>query len=528
MPDRTTIWKQPEHCLEAVQSCGTALYYVAPEIITLEMCRAAVKNIGKAILHVPDHLKTPEICLLAVRQDINALPYIPERLLTEELCLAAVREEGNALRYVPGLFRTAEICLAAVTRHGTALAYVPEALKSANLCLAAVRQHGMALQYVPWAARTEEICLAAVKRHGMALQYVPEAAQTDAVCTAAIRQHNPALQFVKRESLPPDRRVWRDDDEAEYARSGLVGQNSVEAYPDATASYDEAGQGQKSTAGKKLARDKAQFKWQVDDCMAFLESRLPVLPEIVIQLGTGLGELADALENAVTIPYAELPHFPRSTVKSHSGNLVVGTIAGKGVAILQGRFHHYEGYSARRVGFPIRVMARLGARTVLITNASGGLNPDFQPGELMLARDHINLLPDNPLRGPNMDNWGPRFPDCSAPYDAGLREGFLASAAALNLPLREGVYICVPGPSLETPAETRFFRQIGADAIGMSSVPEVLTALHAGMRVAMLSVIANVNNPDKFQAIRLEDIIAAAQAAEPRLRQLILHFLERP
>ena len=274
--------------------------------------------------------------------------------------------------------------------------------------------------------------------------------------------------------------------------------------------------------------DMNQFRREVEDCAAFLRKRLPLLPDIVIQLGTGLGELAEALEDAVAIPYAELPHFPASTVQSHGGNLVVGKIVGKGVAILQGRFHHYEGYSARRVGFPMRVMSRLGAKTALITNASGSLNPDFQPGDLMLARDHINLLPDNPLRGPNVEEWGPRFPDCSAPYDAGLRERFRASAAALNQPLREGVYICVPGPSLETPAETRFFRQIGADAIGMSSVPEVLTALHAGMRVAMLSVIANVNNPDNFQAIRLEDIIAAAQAAEPRLRRLILHFLETP
>lgn len=274
--------------------------------------------------------------------------------------------------------------------------------------------------------------------------------------------------------------------------------------------------------------DMNRFRQEVEACVAFLRERLPVLPEIVIQLGTGLGELADALEDAETIPYETLPNFPRSTVQSHGGKLLVGKIAGKGVAILQGRFHHYEGYSARRVGFPIRVMAELGARTVIITNASGGLNPDFQPGDLMLARDHINLLPDNPLRGPNVDEWGPRFPDCSRPYDERLRRFLRESAEALGLRLHEGTYICVPGPSLETPAETRFFRQIGADAIGMSSVPEVLTALHAGMRVAMLSVVANINNPDNFQAIRLEDIIAAAQAAAPRLRRLILHYLETP
>ena len=251
-------------------------------------------------------------------------------------------------------------------------------------------------------------------------------------------------------------------------------------------------------------------------------------PETAIILGSGLGGLVDEITDKTEIKYGDIPHFPVSTVEGHRGSLIFGKLGQKDILAMNGRFHFYEGYSARRVGFPMRVMARLGAQTVIITNASGGLNPDFQPGELMLACDHINLLPDNPLRGPNVDAWGPRFPDCSQPYNEHLRHALRESAAALDMPLREGVYICVPGPSLETPAETRFFRQIGADAIGMSSVPEVLTALHAGMRVAMISVIANVNNPDNFAAIRLEDIIAAAQAAEPRLRRLILHFLGRP
>lgn len=272
--------------------------------------------------------------------------------------------------------------------------------------------------------------------------------------------------------------------------------------------------------------DTNAFRQEVEECAAFLAAHLRATPEILIQLGTGLGELAAALAEPQCFPYAELPHFPKTTAPSHCGQLWLGRLAGRNLAILRGRFHFYEGHSAQRVGFPIRVLSRLGARMALIANASGGLNPAFRPGDIMLANDHINLLPDNPLRGPNQDQWGPRFPDCSAPYDAGLRQGLMASAAALQLPgLRSGVYVCVPGPSLETPAETRYFRQIGGDAIGMSSVPEVLTALHAGMRVAMLSVIANVNDPDAFTPIRIEDIVAAAQAAEPRLRALIHHFI---
>ena len=275
-------------------------------------------------------------------------------------------------------------------------------------------------------------------------------------------------------------------------------------------------------------REKAweRFRQDVAECTAFLKERLKTPLDVLIQLGTGLGELADSFQDAIVLPYAELPHFPRATVESHSGNLVVGQIAGKNVAVLQGRFHYYEGYSAQRVGFPIRVLSQLGAKTAIITNASGGLNPAFHPGDLMLAQDHINLLPDNPLRGPNADEWGPRFPDCSEIYDETLIQEFLESSAALGFWLRNGVYICVPGPSLETPAETRFFRMTGADAIGMSSIPEVLTARHAGLKVAMISVITNVNNPDKFVPIHLEDIVSAARAAEPRLRQLILHFLQ--
>jgi purine-nucleoside phosphorylase len=272
--------------------------------------------------------------------------------------------------------------------------------------------------------------------------------------------------------------------------------------------------------------DKALFQQQVEAAVARIRTCISQPPEVLIQLGTGLGELAKAMQVDCSLRYEEIPHFPRSTVASHAGNLVVGTLAGKRVAILQGRFHWYEGYSAREVAFPIRVLSLLGVNTAIITNASGGLNPAFRPGNIMVLNDHINLLGDNPLRGPNVDAWGPRFPDLSTPYDPELRSLALKLAKRQRLDeVVSGTYVCIPGPSLETPAETRFLRMIGADAVGMSSVPEILVALHAGLRVLGLSVVANVNDPDHFQPILIDDIIAAARKAEPRLQQLIIHTL---
>ncbi|MBV5316756.1 MAG: purine-nucleoside phosphorylase [Desulfobulbaceae bacterium] len=272
--------------------------------------------------------------------------------------------------------------------------------------------------------------------------------------------------------------------------------------------------------------DSRQHQQAVEAAVAFLRSRITEPPEVLIQLGTGLGELAKAMQVDCTLAYEEIPHFPRSTVTSHAGNLVFGTLAGKRTAILQGRFHYYEGYSAREVAFPIRVLALLGATTAIITNASGGLNPSFRPGTLMVFADHLNQLGDNPLRGPNIDAWGERFLDLSSPYDLQLRQLALRLAARLGLSeVETGTYVCIPGPSLETPAETRFLRMIGADAVGMSSVPEILVALHAGLRVLGLSVVANVNDPECFQPIRIDEIIAAARKAEPRLQQLIINIL---
>ncbi len=273
--------------------------------------------------------------------------------------------------------------------------------------------------------------------------------------------------------------------------------------------------------------DIQEHRRQVEQAVLFLQEQLPVVPEILIQLGTGLGGLAEGMEKKVVIPYEDIPNFPRSTVTSHAGNLVCGTLAGKNVAILQGRFHCYEGYTARQVGFPIRVLSLLGVKVAIITNASGGLNRDWSAGMIMVLTDHMNQLGDNPLRGPNVEDWGPRFPDLSDPYDPDLQQLALLAANKLNMDeVISGIYICIPGPSLETPAETRLLRQWGADAVGMSSVPEVITALHGGLRVLGLSVIANVNDPDNFVPVLLDDIVRAAGRAEPRLLALVREIVQ--
>ncbi|MEW6221167.1 MAG: purine-nucleoside phosphorylase [Thermodesulfobacteriota bacterium] len=277
---------------------------------------------------------------------------------------------------------------------------------------------------------------------------------------------------------------------------------------------------------ERLDAAMAAHRAQVEEAAAFLAERLPVAPEIVIVLGTGLGGLADRIHDPLVLPYAEIPHFPRATVASHAGNLLCGLLAGRRVAALQGRFHFYEGYSTRLLTLPLRVLSRLGPRLLIVANAAGGLNPAFRPGTIMIIRDHLNLLGENPLRGPNIDAWGPRFPDLSRAYAPELVA--LASRAAATLALTEvssGVYVAIAGPSLETPAETRFLRLCGADAVGMSTVPEVIVARHAGMAVLGLSVIANVNDPDNLAPILIEDVIAGAQAAESKLVALVEEIL---
>lgn len=264
------------------------------------------------------------------------------------------------------------------------------------------------------------------------------------------------------------------------------------------------------------------YRLQVEQAVAYLGERISAPPEIVITLGTGLGSLADLLDSPLVIPYAEIPSFPQAQVVSHAGNLVFGKLAGRSVVVLQGRCHYYEGYSTRELTLPLRVMALLGADSLVVVNAAGGLNPEFAAGSLMVIRDHINFIPDNPLRGTNIDAWGPRFPDLSAAYDQALIELVLCGAERLGIAnLVTGIYGAIPGPSLETPAETRYLRGCGIDAIGMSTVPEVIVARHASMRVLGVSVIANVNDPDNFQPILLEDVITRTEQVAGQLTKLI-------
>ncbi len=267
------------------------------------------------------------------------------------------------------------------------------------------------------------------------------------------------------------------------------------------------------------------YEKQVGEAVRYLQAQAPSFPDIIIQLGTGLGSICDDVTSPQIIPYSNIPHFQQSTVDSHAGNLILGSLSGKRVALLQGRMHYYEGYSTQQTTLPIRALSLLGGKQLIITNAAGGLNQDLTPGSLMLITDHINLIGENPLRGPNIDAWGPRFPDLSNPYS--LRMGEIARHAAKNnrINLSSGVYVAVPGPSLETPAETRFLQKCGADAVGMSTVPEVIVAKHAGLEVLGISVIANTNNPDNFQPIILQEILDKIKQLEPVFKKLIVDIV---
>jgi len=258
-----------------------------------------------------------------------------------------------------------------------------------------------------------------------------------------------------------------------------------------------------------------------------IRARFSRQPAAAIILGTGLGQLAGEIDVEASIEYAEIPGFPLSTVESHRGRLLCGTLGGKVVIAMQGRFHRYEGYSLADVTFPVRVLKALGAPVLIVSNACGGMNPMWNAGDLMLIADHINLLGDNPLIGPNDDRLGPRFPDMSAPYDAELRATARTVAAEQGIPLREGVYVAVAGPNLETRAEYRFLRNIGADVVGMSTVPEVIVAVHAGLRVLGLSIITDMCLPDALEPATVERIIAIANRAEPSLTGLVRGLLER-
>jgi purine-nucleoside phosphorylase len=266
---------------------------------------------------------------------------------------------------------------------------------------------------------------------------------------------------------------------------------------------------------------------RVERAAEVVRARFGRRPDVAIILGTGLGGLAKAIDVEATVEYTDIPGFPLSTVESHAGRLLCGTLSGKTVVAMQGRFHRYEGYSLSQATFPVRVLRALGATTLVVSNACGGMHPLWAPGDLMLLADHINLLGDNPLVGPNDDRLGPRFPDMSEPYSGRLRTLAKAVASELRLTLHEGVYVAVSGPNLETRAEYRFLRGIGADVVGMSTVPEVIVAIHAGMRVLGVSIITDQCLPDALEPASLEKIIAVASRAEPNLTALVRGVVER-
>lgn len=266
---------------------------------------------------------------------------------------------------------------------------------------------------------------------------------------------------------------------------------------------------------------------RIQETADVIRARIEVEPKVAIILGTGLGGLAERIESAVAVDYRDIPGFPLSTVESHAGRLIAGRLSGRPVLAMRGRVHRYEGYSLRQATFPVRVLRHLGARTLIISNACGGMHPEWRAGDLMLLADHINLLGDHPLIGPNDDRLGPRFPDCSATYDEALRALARTVAAEQGTTLREGVYVAVPGPNLETRAEYRMLRELGADVVGMSTVPEVLVAVHGGMRVLGISIITDMCIPETLEPANLERILAVAGEAEPRLTELVAAVLSR-
>jgi purine-nucleoside phosphorylase len=269
-------------------------------------------------------------------------------------------------------------------------------------------------------------------------------------------------------------------------------------------------------------------EWEhVQQASRMVRAHWPGEPRVGLVLGTGLGALAREIEAEATIPYPEIPFFPKSTVESHKGQLVCGQLAGHSVIAMEGRFHLYEGYSPSQVTFPIRVMRELGCQLLIVSNAAGGLNPLCSKGDLIVIEDHINMMGLNPLIGPNDDRLGPRFPDLIEPYDRELQNLALKVAIEQNIVAHRGVYVAVVGPNLETRAEYRFLRGIGADVVGMSTVPEVLVAVHAGIKVLGFSIITDMCLPDALHPVRIEDIIAVANEAEAKLRTVVRGVLER-
>ncbi|WP_298713805.1 purine-nucleoside phosphorylase [Chitinophaga sp.] len=256
---------------------------------------------------------------------------------------------------------------------------------------------------------------------------------------------------------------------------------------------------------------------QINESKAYIQQFAPERPVLGVILGSGLGNLAGEITDKTEIPYDQIPHFPPATVEGHSGRLILGKLAGKPVVAMAGRYHYYEGLSMQQVTFPVRVMKALGIETLLISNAAGGMNARFRVGDLMIITDHINLQPEHPLRGPNNNALGPRFPDMSEPYSKTLIAAAKKIAAGKGIPLHEGVYVGVQGPTFETRAEYKFMHIIGGDAVGMSTVPEVIVAIHSGLRVFAMSVITDLGIREEENVITHEEVLAAAKTAEPHL-----------
>lgn len=275
-----------------------------------------------------------------------------------------------------------------------------------------------------------------------------------------------------------------------------------------------------------MTEDAEGLASQIREATAAIRTRCALEPRVGIILGTGLGGLGTEITVDASIPYEEIPHFPLSTVESHSGRLLLGHLGGTPVVAMQGRFHRYEGYSLAEVTFPVRVLRALGAETLVVSAACGGMNPLWAPGDLVLLEDHINMLGENPLVGPNVDELGPRFPDMSAPYDLELQDRAIALALEDGVPLRRGVYVAVVGPNLETRAEYRMLRALGADVVGMSTVPEVIVARHMGVRVLGIAIITDQCLADALEAADVPTIIATAMKAEPALTRLISRVVE--
>lgn len=259
---------------------------------------------------------------------------------------------------------------------------------------------------------------------------------------------------------------------------------------------------------------------KINEAADFLGSRLNSPPEIGMIAGTGLGSLTDKMNVDFRIPYEEIPHFPSSTVTGHEGFIASGSMAGRNIMAMEGRFHIYEGYSPYEVTFPVRIMAKLGIKYLFISSAAGGFNPLYKPGDLMVIDDHINLTGRDPLIGPNLDEFGPRFPDMSRVYDPDLIDIAKKNAMKQMIDLKQGIYLAITGPSLETPAEVRFMRMIGADAVGMSTVLEVIAGVHCGLRIMAIVVITDIDLPDCMEEIKVEEVIATAMAASPSLTAL--------